>query len=113
MTSAHEYRHDLHFDKRVRVAVGVHGCEMGTADDPHQQATLLRVVAQRHQDSATLGEKNKGKKKRASTDARSCPDEHPANRQHLMTKTVIKRSVIGILFLFFFDSNWDIQRLQL
>lgn len=73
---------------------------MGTADDPHQQATLLRVVAQRHQDSATLGEKSK-EKKRASTDARSCPDEHPANRQHLMKKTVIKRSVIGILFLFF------------
>jgi len=43
-----------HFDKGVRVAVGVHGGQVGTADDAHQQAALLRVVAQRHQDTASL-----------------------------------------------------------
>lgn len=52
-------RHDLHFDKGVRVAVGVHGCQMGAAYDPDQQAALLCVVAQWHQDSTALGtEKN-------------------------------------------------------
>lgn len=39
-------QHDLHFDKGVRVAVGVHGGQMGTAYDPNQEAALLRVIAQ-------------------------------------------------------------------
>lgn len=47
--------HDLHFDKGVRVAVRVHGCQMGTAYDTNQQAALLRVIAEWHQDAATLG----------------------------------------------------------
>lgn len=46
---------DLHFDKGVRVAVGVHGSQMGAAYDTHQQAAFLCVIAQRHQDAATLG----------------------------------------------------------
>lgn len=37
---------DLHFDEGVRVAVGVHGGQMGTAYDPNQQAALLSVIAQ-------------------------------------------------------------------
>lgn len=48
---------DLHFDEGVRVAVGVHGGQVGTAYDPNHQAALLRVVAQRHQDASTLGAK--------------------------------------------------------
>lgn len=39
-------RDDLHFDEGVRVAVGVHGGQMGTAYDPNQQAALLCVIAQ-------------------------------------------------------------------
>lgn len=46
---------DLHFDEGVRVAVWVHGGQVGTADDPNQQAALLCVVAERHQDASTLG----------------------------------------------------------
>lgn len=46
---------DLHFDKGVRVAVGVHGSQMGTAYDTNQQAAFLCVIAQWHQDAATLG----------------------------------------------------------
>lgn len=36
----------LHFDERVGIAVGVHGCQVSTANDPHQQAALLCVVTQ-------------------------------------------------------------------
>ena len=39
-------RHDLHFDEGVRVAVRVHGRQMGTSYDPNQQAALLCVIAQ-------------------------------------------------------------------
>ena len=39
-------RIDSHFDEGVRVAVGVHGGQMGTAYYPNQQAALLCVIAQ-------------------------------------------------------------------
>ena len=44
----------LHFDERVRVAVAVHGGELRAADDADEELLLLRVVAQRQQDAATL-----------------------------------------------------------
>lgn len=46
---------DLHFNKGVRIAVGVHGGQMGAAYDTNHQAALLCVIAQWHQDAAALG----------------------------------------------------------
>lgn len=45
---------DLHFNKGVRITIGVHGSQMGAAYDANHQAALLCVVAQRHQDAAAL-----------------------------------------------------------
>lgn len=41
-------------DEGVRVAVGVHGGEVGAAQHAHQQAAPLRAVAQRQQDAPAL-----------------------------------------------------------
>lgn len=46
---------DLHFNEGVRIAVGVHGGQMGAAYDTNHQAALLCVIAQWHQDAAALG----------------------------------------------------------
>lgn len=42
------------FDVGVGVAVGVHGGQVGAADDAHQQALLLRAVLEGDEDPAAL-----------------------------------------------------------
>lgn len=44
----------LQADKGVRVAIGIHGGEVGAAQHPHQQAATLGAVAQGQQDAPTL-----------------------------------------------------------
>lgn len=44
----------IHFDKWVRISVGVHGSQMSAADHAHNQTTLLTVVRQWHQDATSL-----------------------------------------------------------
>lgn len=41
-------------DEGVRIAIGIHGGKVGTAQDTHQQAALPRAVAQRQQDAPAL-----------------------------------------------------------
>lgn len=52
---------DSHFDKGVRVAIRIHGGQVGTANNSHNQRTLLCGIQQRDQDTATLDKQRKRK----------------------------------------------------
>lgn len=44
----------VHFDIGVRVAIGVHGGQVNTADDSHDETVGLGAVHEGHQDPTTL-----------------------------------------------------------
>lgn len=44
----------LHLYKWVRIAIGVHRCQMSTPNYTHNQTTLLAVVGERNQDTSPL-----------------------------------------------------------
>lgn len=44
----------LHFHERVRVAIGIHGGQVNTADYAHEEPALLAVVHEGDQDASPL-----------------------------------------------------------
>lgn len=45
---------DSHFNKRIRVSISIHGCEMNTAYDADDEATQLTVIHEWYQNTASL-----------------------------------------------------------